>query len=94
MKQCLKITVFGKVQNAGYREFAKKSADELEIEGTAQNMEDGTVVIFACGDSSSLDQFIDELYKGPKKAEIKNIEAEPFIKEKDFRGVFRVIGFE
>jgi acylphosphatase len=94
MKQCLKIKVFGQVQGTGYREFAKKAAHKLEIEGTAQNIEDGSVVIYACGDSNNLDSFLDELYKGPKNAHIKNIEAEPFLSEKDFRGVFRVIGFE
>lgn len=94
MKQCLKITVSGTVQGTGYREFAKKVAMKLLIEGTAQNQEDGTVIIYACGDSNNLDTFIDELYKGPKKAHVKNINVEPLIAEKSFRGVFRVIGFE
>lgn len=94
MKQCLRIKVFGQVQGIGYREFAKKAAHKLEIEGTAQNIEEEYVMIYACGDSNKLDAFIDELYKGPKNAQVKNIEVEPLVLEKDFRGVFRVIGVE
>ncbi len=94
MKQCLKITVSGNVQDVGYREFVKKSAQKYTIEGTIQNMEDGGVVIYACGLSEDLDNLIDSIYKGTSLSEVKDVLIEPFIKEKDFRGVFRIIGFE
>ncbi|MCB9493068.1 MAG: acylphosphatase [Epsilonproteobacteria bacterium] len=93
MKKCLKITVSGKVKGVGYREYAKKHATNLEIEGTAQNSDDDQqVIIYARGQADNLEKFIDHLYKGSTKSKVEDIFAEPFTQERDFRGVFRVIG--
>ncbi len=90
--QCLKITVSGNVNGVGYRAYVKKQAERLKVEGTAQNIEGGDVIIFACSSSEVLDEFIDVLYEGPKEASIANVVAEPLVAQKDFRGVFRIIG--
>ncbi|MBD3231610.1 acylphosphatase [Candidatus Dependentiae bacterium] len=92
MRRCVKITIIGKVQDVGYRSFAKKNAEKFQIEGIAQNQEDGSVLITVCGDSNKLDDFIDALYKGPPKAKVNDVLVEPFLQDRDFRGVFRVIG--
>ena len=92
MRKCLKITVLGKVQGVSYRAFVQKNAQTLAIEGTVQNAEDGSVIIYACGGSDNLDKLIDLLYKGTTQSSVKDIVAEPFLNEKDFRGVFRIIG--
>lgn len=92
MKKSLKITVHGKVQGVGYREFVKKCATELAIEGTAQNIETGAVLIYASGPSDTLENLIDSLYMGTPTSKIKEIFYESFSSDKDFHGVFRVIG--
>ena len=92
MKQCVKITISGKVQGVGYRRHVQAEAEKLNIEGTVQNQDEGHVIIFACGPSENLDNFIDALYRGPKKAQVENVAVEPFVAQKDFRGVFRIIG--
>jgi len=92
MRRCLKATVFGKVQGVSYRAFVQKHAQILGIEGTIQNDEHGNVIIYACGRSEKLDNLIDLLYKGPSHASVQDVLVEPFMSEKDFRGVFRVIG--
>jgi|SaaInlLV_10m_DNA_2_1039722.scaffolds.fasta_scaffold17522_3 acylphosphatase len=92
MKQNLKIIVSGKVQGVFYRAFIKEYAEKFGIEGTAQNADDGTVVVCASASSDKLDEFIDVLYKGSPKASVEDVIVEPLIKGKDFRGVFRVIG--
>lgn len=92
MKKCLKIRISGKVQDVAYRTMAQKNAQSLNIEGTAQNCDDGSVIIFACGPSDNLDKFIDILYKGTPDSQVEDLLAEPFVNEKDFRGVFRIIG--
>ena len=92
MKRCLKIQVSGKVQGVGYRAFAQKHAQSLSIEGTIQNAEDGSVVIYASGQGPNLDKFIDALYQGTSACKVKELIAEPLLHEKDFRGVFRIIG--
>jgi acylphosphatase len=92
MKKCLKITISGKVQGEGYRSVTQKHAQSLGIEGTLQGAEEGSLVIFACGQSENLDKFIDFLYKGAPGAQVAELSAEPFLQEKDFRSVFRIIG--
>jgi acylphosphatase len=86
--------ISGNVQGVGYREFVQTQATKLKIEGTVHNAPEGKVVIYVCGLSEDLDNLIDVLYKGPEKSKVENIEAEPLVIPKDFRGVFRVIGFE
>ena len=92
MRKSLKIHVLGKVQGVSYRTAAQKHAQSLGIEGTVQNAEDGSVIIYACGQSDNLDKLIDFLYKGTSDSKITDLIAEPFMNEKDFRGVFRIIG--
>lgn len=93
MRQCVRINVHGLVQGVGYREYVKKHAEKLGIEGTIKNGEDGGVEIFVCGLPDKLDEFIDYVYKGPTKASITEVAIEA-IALRDFRGVFRVIGLE
>ncbi|NDD53923.1 acylphosphatase [bacterium] len=92
MKKCLKIRVSGTVQGVAYRAYAQKHAQTLGIEGTVQNAEDGSVVIYACGPAASLERFIDFLYKGTPAAHVEDLLAEPFVNERDYRSVFRIIG--
>ena len=93
MKQCLKIKICGKVQGVSYREFAQKKASKLKIEGTIQNLENkNSVLILACGTSTDLDNFIDDLYQGSPKSHVEDVQVEPLFQEKNFRGVFRIIG--
>ena len=92
MRRCLKIHVFGKVQGVSYRHVIQKHAQKLEIEGTIHNMDDGSVLINACGSSEKLDDLIDYVYKGSSASKIEDVVIEPLIQDKDFRGVFRVIG--
>lgn len=92
MKKSLKITVLGKVQGVGYREFVQKQAQKMNIVGTVQNNPNGEVIIYATGSAESLESLIDVLYQGSSKALVKDVIAESLASEKDFRGVFRVIG--
>lgn len=92
MRKCLKISVLGKVQGVSYRSFVQKHAQELGVEGTVQNVDDGSVLIHACGLSDVLDKFIDFLYKGSTSSHVEDLVVEPLMHDKDYRGVFRLIG--
>ena len=85
------IKIAGAVQADTFKSFIQKQANSLGIEGTVQHDGEG-LVVYACGLTEKLDQFIDSLYKGLDKSKLKNVTVEPFVSEKDFRGVFRVIG--
>lgn len=92
MKQCIKIVITGQVQSPTYKEVIQKQAQKLHIEGTLQNHAVDDILIFACGQSDMLDELIDYIYKGTTDIKIREVVIEPFINEKNFRGVFRVIG--
>jgi len=95
MRKCLKIQITGSVQNTAYKAFIQKNAQSLGVEGTVQNLGTDSVVVHCCGPSVNLDQFIDLLYKGATTSHtgnLKELVTEPFVKEKDFRSVFRIIG--
>ena len=92
MKRCLKIRISGNVQSLSYRQFIQKHAQTLNIEGTVQEDAQEGVIVYTCGTVENLDKLIDALYKGTAESHVKEIIAEPFINEKNFRGVFRIIG--
>ena len=92
MKRCVRIIVSGVVQGVFYRDFVRESASKLGVEGSVQNQEDGSIIIFACGLAEYLDDFIDLLYKGSSKSNVENVSVSPLSLNKEFRGVFRVIG--
>lgn len=92
-KKCIRITVYGKVQGVGYREFVKKHATAENIEGFIQNVEDGSVLIVAAGLPDNLDNLVDHVYQGSPKSSIEEVAIEIATNTKDFRGVFRVIGY-
>ena len=60
------IFVSGRVQGVGYRRFAQKQAQSLEIRGWTRNLADGRVEIFASGQEPSLDQLCERLRQGPQ----------------------------
>ena len=94
VKRSLKITVSGVVQNVGLRQHIQLVAEKLRLEGTAENTEDGKVIIYAAGEGEKLDSLIDAIYEGTKGATIEDVEVESNTAPRNFRGVFRLIGDE
>lgn len=91
MKQCLKITfVLPKPDNI-LNGVLQEQARKLGVEGVGQMLDDQKAEIIACGLRHAIEQLVDVIYKGSPKVKPENIEVEPFISERDFRGVFRII---
>lgn len=61
------IQVFGTVQGVGFRFYTQKIANQHDIKGTVQNVDD-YVDIYAQGDTESLDQFINSVVSGASPA--------------------------
>ena len=91
MKQCLMITFSGKFEDDFLRSFVQKNANELGLEGTVQVRNSNNVRITVCGNKDNIDKFIDLIYEASATGRINGIEIAPFLKERDYRGVFRVI---
>ena len=95
MNRCLKILFL--IEETGkdnfLQDFIQKNAKNLKIEGTAQVIEPRKVKIVACGQEEAVDKFIEIIYQGTakSKAMFGNIEVEPFLRDRDYRGVFRII---
>jgi acylphosphatase len=90
MAQCLRISFVCDVPRAFLQDTVQKNAKKLGLEGTAQ-VDDRRVLVVICGFRDSIDQFVDLVHKDIIQQGAEAIEIEPFIKEKDYRGVFRVI---
>lgn len=90
MNKCLKINlVIQDAQNL-LESFVQKNAKKHNIEGTALLVEN-MIKIIACGNSDKLDDFVDSLYKGYNNLRPSLVKVEPFLKDKDYRGIFRII---
>lgn len=91
MSKCLYITFSMDVPKNYLQDSVQKKARSLEIEGTAQLITKESVRIIACGGVDALQDFVDFLHQEAAQRSIEGIEIEPTLKDKDFRGVFRVI---
>jgi len=91
MKKCVKISFSGEFSADFLYTFIQKNAKNLSLEGTAQVVEPAQCKIIVCGDKEAIDLFVDLLHKGSATASLEDIEIEPFLTDKDYRNVFRVI---
>ena len=74
---CLRVEVIGKVQGVGYRNFARRQALQLAVNGHALNLPDGRVEVLACGDARALDAFLGKLAEGPAWSSVVALNSGP-----------------
>ena len=81
----LEILITGKVQKVGFRACIRKIATNLNVTGTAMNLPDGKVQIFATSEPMILEKFISMLYSCPRAVirDLKTVEI-PLHKYEDF----------
>ena len=89
-KKCLRIVITAPVPNNFLQSFVQNHAKRLNLEGTAQEIAGKVkqIRINVCGLGEQLDEFIDALHS---QLDPEDIQIEPFLKDKDFRDVFRII---
>ena len=68
-----KYVISGRVQGVGYRFFAEDWAEQLGIAGYVKNLWDGTVEVYAIGESVSLEAFKLHLAEGPRAARVAGV---------------------
>lgn len=92
MYKCLRITFSGDITISYLRDVIQKHARKLNIEGIAQlTGGQNEVRLIACGQKEQVEDFLDVIHKEEVKLDLQDLQIEPFIKERDYRGVFRVI---
>ena len=91
MNQCIRITFYiGEIK--GFLDnFVQKYARKFDLQGVAHLMAENQVRIVVCSNSENIDNFIDKIYEASAKYKLDDIQMESFVREKDFRGVFRVV---
>lgn len=91
MSQCMRINLIIKGDKSHIQTLVKKYAHEYNLEGLLQSADDQAVKVVACGDGVEIEAFMGALHKEFAKDNLNIAEIEPFLKDRDYRGVFRVI---
>ena len=84
MQVVKKISVIGRVQGVFFRHFTRLKAEELGVVGTVLNKDDGSVEIFAKGDSLQLSLFIQWCHHGSPMSRVDIVRAEEVNEDLDF----------
>jgi acylphosphatase len=71
----LHAIVHGRVQGVGFRYFVRSHARALGLVGTARNLADGTVEVYAEGERAALARLERDLERGPPAADVTRVEA-------------------
>jgi len=77
----VRLYVDGIVQAVFFRSFIKENAEKYDVKGFVRNLEDGRIEIFLEGKPENVNEMIELAKKGPKHAQIKNVE----IREEKFQ---------
>jgi len=91
MKKCLKITFILNKPEGFLHDFVQKHARMLHLEGTVQVVQPNSISIVACGSKENIDTFLDIIHQGVSSHIPENVSVEPFLKDRDYRGIFRIL---
>lgn len=91
MNQCMRITCMTAANRHDLHEFVQKYAGQFGLEGLVQPLTDQAVRVVVCGSHDAIEDFMDILHHGIIEQMLQRFEIEPFLKDRDYRGVFRVI---
>jgi acylphosphatase len=70
------VFVTGRVQGVGFRNHAKRRADQLGLRGWVRNLPDGGVEILAQGREASVDEFVAWCHHGPVLSQVLSVRVE------------------
>ncbi len=77
MKKSVRLYINGTVQGVFFRIFVKENAERYDVKGFVRNLEDGRIEVFLEGNSEEVNKMIELCKKGPKHAQIRNVEIKP-----------------
>ncbi|HEA46699.1 MAG TPA: acylphosphatase [Candidatus Pacearchaeota archaeon] len=77
MKKSVRLYVDGTVQGVFFRGFVKENAERYDLKGFVRNLENGKVEVFIEGQVDNVNKMIEILKKGPRHAQIRNVQVKP-----------------
>ena len=69
----LHITIFGRVQAVGFRDWMKEQAEKRGLFGWVRNASDGSVEAFIQGEDESLNDLLAFSWEGPDLADVEDV---------------------
>jgi acylphosphatase len=71
------LTITGRVQGVGYRDWALATARRLGLTGWVRNRRDGAVEALIVGDDGAVGEMIEACQRGPSMARVEAVDVEP-----------------
>ena len=72
-----RLTITGRVQGVGYRDWAMTTARRLGLSGWVRNRSDGSVEALIVGDETAVGTMIEACRRGPALARVETVDVEP-----------------
>ena len=69
----LRLTITGRVQGVGYRDWAMREARGLGLRGWVRNRRDGSVEALAVGPDEAVQLFVQSCHRGPSMASVDSV---------------------
>lgn len=70
------VQVFGRVQGVFFRDYTRKKANELGLNGWVRNCSDGSVEALLSGTEIAVEHMVDWLHRGSPAAHVQRVVAE------------------
>jgi acylphosphatase len=72
-----RLTITGRVQGVGYRDWTIGTALRLGLTGWVRNRRDGAVEALVVGDDTAVGQMIKACQRGPRMAQVDTVDVDP-----------------
>jgi acylphosphatase len=72
-----RLTITGRVQGVGYRDWALAAGQRLGLAGWVRNRLDGSVEALIVGDDAAVGRMIEACRRGPPAARVDEIDVDP-----------------
>ena len=69
----LHISIYGRVQAVGFRNWMKKSAEKKGVLGWVRNASDGSVEAFIQGEDETVNDILALCWEGPDLADVEDV---------------------
>ena len=77
MRLQARLTVTGRVQGVGYRDWLQEMAEHLRLSGWVRNRLDGSVEAVIVGEDAAVGRMIEACRQGPRLARVDAVDIEP-----------------
>ena len=72
-----RLSITGRVQGVGYRDWTIRTAQRLGLTGWVRNRMDGSVEALVVGDDNAVGEMIEACRRGPRLAVVDAVDVEP-----------------